>query len=83
MVAGSDATHTQVDTATGGTLPTYYYKVGAGLTIPKYGDTATDYSTLTLDTDVEATAGDKILVVQIFKDIITATSVATDVVLGA
>ena len=44
------------------------YKVGAGLTLPSLGDSSTDYTALTLNTDISCVAGNKIIVAEVFMD---------------
>lgn len=82
VVAGTDATHTQIDDVTGEVIGVLMYKVGAGLTLPSLGDSAIGYTLLTLDTDILCATGDKIIVAEVFMDKIYGADIDT-VVVGA
>lgn len=65
IVAGSSSTATKVTAVTGNGSGTLKYKVGADLTAPSVNDIATDYTALTLNTDITCATGNKIIVVEV------------------
>ena len=82
--AGSSATQTKVTNVTGQDTGTLKYKVGASINKPSLNDTATDYTALTLNTDITCTATDKIVVVEVDEsNKIKKSSDVEDVVVGA
>ena len=68
VAAGSGAGKTQVTAVTGTGTGTLKYKVAAAITAPQLNDVATGYSSLTLNTDITCTTGDKIIVVEVDGD---------------
>lgn len=83
VAAGSTTGKTKITAVTGEGAGTLKYKVAASITAPEYGDTATDYSALELDTDISCSTSDKIIVVEVDGDNkIVAASDAEDVVEG-
>lgn len=81
--AGSDSTKTKVTSVTGNGTGTLKYKVGADLTKPTYNSADTDYTALSLNTDITCTAGNKIVVVESEDGKITKSSDVKDVVVGS
>ena len=65
VAAGSTSTTTKVTSVTGNGAGTLKYKVGASVTKPSLNDVATDYTALTLNTDITCASGDKIVVVEV------------------
>lgn len=65
IAAGSGATATKVTAVTGNGSGTLKYKVGASITVPSVNDVATDYTALTVNTDIACATGDKIIVVEV------------------
>lgn len=83
VAAGSSSTATKVTAVTGNGTGTLKYKVGTNLTAPSLNDVATDYTALTLDTDITCAAGDSIIVVEVDTDNkIKNASATTTVVVG-
>lgn len=84
VVAGSTSTTTKVASVTGNEAGTLKYKVGASVTKPSLNDVATDYSNLTLNTDITCASGDKIVVVEVDSgNMIKRSSEAVNVVVGS
>ena len=82
--AGTTSTATKVTNVTGQGTGTLKYKVGASINKPSLNDTATDYTALTLNTDITCTATDKIVVVEVDEsNKIKKSSDVEDVVVGA
>lgn len=82
--AGSSATATKVTAVTGNGTGTLKYKVAASITAPSLNDVATDYTSLTLNTDITCASGDKIIVVEVDENNkIKKASSITSVVVGA
>lgn len=82
--AGTSSTATKVTNVTGQGTGTLKYKVGASINKPSLNDTATDYTALTLNTDITCTATDKIVVVEVDEsNKIKKSSDVEDVVVGA
>lgn len=65
VAAGSSSTATKITSVTGNGAGTLKYKVGASVTKPSFNDVATDYSNLSLNTDITCASGDKIVVVEV------------------
>ena len=65
VAAGSTSTATKVTSVTGNGSGTLKYKVGASVTKPSLNDVATDYTNLSLNTDITCASGDKIVVVEV------------------
>ena len=65
LAAGADTTHTKVTNVTGNSSGTLKYKVGASVNKPSYGDSASDYTALLLNTDIACASGNKIVVVEV------------------
>lgn len=65
LAAGADTTHTKVTNVTGNSGGTLKYKVGASVNKPSYGDSASDYTALLLNTDIACASGNKIVVVEV------------------
>lgn len=64
VVAGTSG-KTKVSAVVGKTLESnLMYKIAASLYVPAYGDATTGYTALTVGTDVAATAGNKIIIVE-------------------
>lgn len=83
VAAGSSSTKTKVTAVTGNGTGTLKYLVAASITAPELDDAATDYSALTLDTDITCESGNKIIVVEVDGDNkIKAASSVLDVVVG-
>lgn len=83
VAAGSSSTKTKVTAVTGNGTGTLKYLVAASITAPELDDTATNYSALTLDTDITCESGNKIIVVEVDGDNkIKAASSVLDVVVG-
>ena len=84
VVAGSTTTATKVASVTGNGAGTLKYKVGASVTKPNLNDVATDYTTLSLNTDITCASGDKIVVVEVdSNNMIKRSSKAVNVVVGS
>lgn len=82
--AGSSATQTKVTNVTGQGSGTLKYKVGASVTKPSLNDLATDYTALSLNTNITCTSSDKIVVVEVdSSDKIKKSSEVKNVVVGA
>ena len=82
--AGSTSTATKVVSVTGNGAGTLKYKVGASVTKPNLNDLATDYTALTLNTDITCASGDKIVVVEVdSNNIIKRSTEAVSVVVGS
>ena len=83
IAAGSTSGKTKVTAVTGAGGANLKYLVDASITAPEYGDEATGYSELTLDTDISCTTGDKIIVVEVdSENLIIAASDIEDVIEG-
>ena len=65
VATGSTSTTTKITSVTGNGAGTLKYKVGASVTKPSLNDVATDYTALTLNTDITCASGDKIVVVEV------------------
>jgi len=84
VAAGSSSTNTKVTSVTGNEGGTLKYKVGADVAKPSFGDVATDYTTLSLNTDIACATGNKIVVVEVdASNKIIKSSEAETVVVGA
>ena len=82
--AGSTSTATKIASVTGNGAGTLKYKVGASVTKPSLNDVATDYTALTLNTDIVCASGDKIVVVEVdSSNLIKRSTDALNVVVGA
>ena len=82
--AGSSSTATKVTSVTGNGAGTLKYKVGASVTKPSLNDLATDYSNLTLNTDITCASGDKIVVVEVdSNNMIKRSTEVVNVVVGS
>lgn len=68
VAAGSTTTATKVTAVTGNGSGALKYRVGADLTAPSLNDVATDYTALTLNTDLTCATGNKIIVVEVDTD---------------
>lgn len=82
VAAGTDATHTKVTKVTGQGAGTLKYKTAASVDKPNYNDADTDYTALTLNTDIAVTAGHKIVVVESVDGKIVKSSDVKTVVVG-
>ena len=65
VAAGSTSGKTQISAVTGAGTGTLKYLVDTTITAPEYGDEATGYSELTVNTDIACSTGDKIIVVEV------------------
>lgn len=84
VAAGSTSTATKVTSVTGNGAGTLKYKVGASVTKPSLNDVATDYTALTLNTDITCASGDKIVVVEVdSNNMIKKSTEAVSVVVGS
>ena len=84
VAAGSTSTATKVTSVTGNGSGTLKYKVGASVTKPSLNDVATDYTALTLNTDITCASGDKIVVVEVdSNNMIKKSTEAVSVVVGS
>lgn len=84
VAAGSTSTTTKVTSVTGNGTGTLKYKVGASVTKPSLNDVATDYTALTLNTDITCASGDKIVVVEVdSNNMIKKSTEAVSVVVGS
>ena len=84
VAAGSTSTTTKVTSVTGNGAGTLKYKVGASVTKPSLNDVATDYTALTLNTDITCASGDKIVVVEVdSNNMIKKSTEAVSVVVGS
>lgn len=81
--AGSSSTATQITNVTGQGSGTLKYKVGADITKPSYNDADTDYTALSLNTDITCATGNKIVVVEAVDGKIVSSSEVLDVVVGS
>lgn len=82
--AGSTSTATKVVSVTGNGAGTLKYKVGASVSKPNLNDLATDYTALTLNTDITCASGDKIVVVEVdSNNMIKRSTEAVSVVVGS
>ena len=84
VAAGSTSTTTKVTSVTGNGTGTLKYKVGASVTKPSLNDVATDYTNLSLNTDITCASGDKIVVVEVdSNNMIKKSTEALNVTVGA
>ena len=82
--AGSTSTATKIASVTGNGAGTLKYKVGASVAKPNLNDVDTDYTALTLNTDITCASGDKIVVVEVdSSNLIKKSTEALSVVVGA
>lgn len=83
VIAGSSTTTTKVSAVTGNGSGTLKYKVASVLATPAVNDVATDYTALTLNTDITCATGNKIIVVEVdANNKIKKASEVKDVVVG-
>lgn len=83
IAAGSASGKTKVTAVTGVGEGTLKYKVAASITAPDLDDEATGYSALTLNTDIDCSTNDKIIVVEVDgNNLIKAASAVEDVIEG-
>ena len=82
IAAGSSSTATKVTEVTGQGTGTLKYKVGADVTKPALNDADTDYTALSLNTDITCATGNKIVVVESVEGKIIASSDVQNVVVG-
>ena len=83
VVAGTTSTATKVSDVVGEGAGALYYKVGASLVAPYYGQSSSGFTALTLDTDIATAAGQYIVVVEIVSTAVVAASAIEPVVVGA
>ncbi len=84
LAAGTTALNTKVTDVIGEGSGTLKYKISSSITAPSYGDADTDYTALTLNTDLAcASATNKIIVVASTSGSITAASAITKVICPA
>lgn len=83
VIKGGTATTTKVSDVIGEPAgATLYYKVGANLTPPAYGDASTGYTALTTGTAITTAAGQFIVVVAVNTTVVAASEIVP-VVVGA
>lgn len=83
VIKGGTATTTKVTDVIGEPAgSTLYYKVGASLTAPAYGDASTGYTALTTGTTITTAAGQFIVVVAVNTTVVAASDIVP-VVVGA
>lgn len=84
VAAGSSSTKTKVTAVTGKGSGTLKYKVGASIDAATLNEAGTDYTALTLNTDITCASGNKIVIVEVDGNnkVKKATSVL-DVVVGS
>lgn len=83
VIKGGTATTTKVSDVVGEPAgSTLYYKVGANLNPPAYGDASTGYTALTTGTTITTAAGQYIVVVAVSTTVVAASDIVP-VVVGA